>query len=276
MKIPCSVPILTLNCLPVLQRMLPLLVETFADVFIVDGNSTDGTQEFAQSLGVRVEKQFATDEPNQRITDFRTTRMFSWTLCKYDWLFVLDSDEVPTPELISLIGEIVQRDDQQVVHCFKRYPQLANGRVIRNTPFYSAHYVRLFSLRVGVTLADRKVHERFMWPAGLRQVLHPEAIICPEPDPAVLAKRARHYVELETAANVPPTWHYLFRWIVWYNARSFVGQLVRVIVTQLQNLFSGQPSLPWAYNFCFLAYRWWSARALWQAWRRERQSGRVL
>ena len=137
MKIPCSVPILTLNAKEHLKQCLPVLVENFEDVFIVDGNSTDGTQEYARSLSVRVEKQFDTNEPNQRIQDFRATRMKTWDMCRHDWLLVFDADEVLTTELLNLIRQIVTQDNRKQVHQVRRYPKLADGRVISHTPFYS-------------------------------------------------------------------------------------------------------------------------------------------
>ena len=54
MKIPCSVPILTLNAKAHLETLLPQVTALFDDVYILDGNSTDGTREYAASLGARV------------------------------------------------------------------------------------------------------------------------------------------------------------------------------------------------------------------------------
>jgi len=273
-KIQCSVPLLTLNSKQTLERALPMLAETFDDVFIVDGNSTDGTQEYARSLGVRVEKQFDTDEPNQRIKNFRETRMKSWTMCKYDWLFVLDADETPMSELIELIRRIVEGDDKRTVHLVMRHIQLPDGRIIRHSPFYASHYVRIFSLGSGVTLADRKVHERFLIPEGLRIAEHEEAIICPEPTAEGIRKRNLRYLELEAEQLTNTSRLYFWKWIVCFNVKSFIGQCVRVIRERITNLFRKEPSLPWAYNYVFLRYRFdslfWNARA----WYRKRRSER--
>lgn len=272
MKIPCSVPILTLNAKEYLKQCLPVLVENFEDVFIVDGNSTDGTQEYAQSLGVRVEKQFDTDEPNQRIQDFRVTRMKTWDMCRHDWLLVFDADEILTPELLNLIRRIVAQDNRKQVHQVRRYPKLADGRVIINTPFYSGYYVRLFARSSGVTLANRKVHERFVVPPGWETVDHEEAIICPEPEAGKLRQRSRKYIGLEMESLVAKDWPYFFRWIIWYNVRSFFGQLARVMRTDIQNRLTGQPALPWSYNLVFLEYRWLSVFHGARAWYKNRRA----
>ena len=272
MKILCSVPILTLNSKESLQRLLPLVNEVFEDVFIVDGNSTDGTRDYAKSLGVRVEYQFESREPNQKITDFREIRMKSWAMCKYDWLFVLDSDEVPTPELIQLIRELVEKNDKSVAHSVRRTMKLPSGVVITNSPFVGGYFVRFFAQSSGVTLANRKVHERFVIPSSISHVVHDEEIICPEPDPSALRKRCRHYIDCETDSMVNTSWSYLFKWVILYNVRSFFGQLARVFISQVQNVFAGKPSLPWSYNLVFLEYRLVSITKNAKAWWRNRRN----
>ncbi|MBP6945475.1 glycosyltransferase [Patescibacteria group bacterium] len=266
MKIPCSVPILTLNCCEKLQKTLPTLAELFDDVFLVDGNSTDGTQEYARSLGVRVEKQFDTDEPNQRITDFPKVRMASWDKSRCDWLLVLDADEVLTPACVDVIRACVAEDNRDEVHWVRRYPVLPDGLVVKNSPFYAAHYFRLFARSRGIRIADRLVHEKFLAPEGMRHVYHDAAILCPEPSPKVLAERSKRYAILEGKALQISTWYQLIRWIFWYNIKSFFGQLARVLKSDLWGRWRGEPVLPWSYNAVFLAYRVWSLEEGVRAW----------
>lgn len=270
MKIPCSVPILTLNCREKLAQTLPTLTDLFDDVFLVDGNSTDGTQEYAKSLGVRVEKQCDTDEPNQRITDFPKVRMASWEKSVHDWLLVLDADEILTPECVEMIRRVVTDDRRDEVHWVRRYPMLPDGRVIRNSPFYGAHYFRLFARSGGVRIAERLVHERFIAPEGLKHVYHDVVILCPEPSPTVLAERSQRYAVLEGKALKNFDGRQLVYWIIWYNLRSFLGQLIRVVIADARGRLKGDPVLPWAYNLVFLRYRWWSLREQGKAWWEKR------
>lgn len=272
MKIACSIPILTLNCREKLARALPVLVETFDDVYLVDGNSTDGTQEYARSLGVRVEKQFETDEPNQRITDFPKTRMASWEKARHDWLLVLDADEVLTPECVEMIRTVVANDNRNEVHWVRRYPVLPDGRIVRNSPFYGAHYLRLFARSKGVRIAERLVHEKFLVPHGLTHVHHDVVMLCPEPSPIALAERSKRYAVLEGKALKSSEWTHLVRWIFWYNLRSFLGQLIRVFIADIRGRLRGEPVLPWGYNQVFLLYRWWSLKEGALAWGRLRCS----
>jgi glycosyltransferase involved in cell wall biosynthesis len=266
MKIPCSVPILTLNVCERLRETLPTLTETFDDVFLVDGNSTDGTQAYARSLGVRVEKQVDTDEPNQRITDFPKARMESWKKCRYDWVLVLDADEIVTPELVGEIRQIIERDNRQEVHWIRRYPVLPSGQVIKNSPFYNTPYCRLFARSSGVRIADQLVHEKFLIPDTVRTVWHKEAILCPEPSPQALRERAKRYALLEGKSLKNARITLLVRWIIWYNLRSFFGQCLRVIRSEIVAWWREEPVLPWSYTRVFLLYRWWSLREGVRAW----------
>lgn len=266
MKIACSVPILTLNSREKLANTLPSLSRLFDDVFLVDGNSTDGTQDLAYSLGIRVEKQFDTNEPNKRITDFPKARMTSWERCQHDWLLVLDADEVLTPECIEMIREVVIRDNRDEVHWVRRYPVMPDGAVIKNSPFYNTHYFRLFARSRGIQIADRLVHERFLAPKGIRHVYHDEAILCPEPSPDAIAKRARHYAVLEGKAVKKFDWYTVWRWVIFYNIRSFFGQFLRVITSDVRGRLKSEPVLPWRYNLVFLRYRWWTMKESVGAW----------
>ncbi|MCR4278619.1 MAG: glycosyltransferase family 2 protein [bacterium] len=273
MKIPCSIPILSLNAKRQLEKSLPVLSEYFDDVFLIDGNSTDGTQEYARSLGIRVERQKNTEEPNIRITDFRATRIKSWQMCRYDWILVLDSDEFLTSDLIQVIRDIVECDNKSQTHLVRRHVQLLDGTVVDSSVFYSSYFVRLFARSSGVTLADRKVHERFIIPPHCTAVQHEEAIICPEPDPVMLRKRSHRYLALETETIPSPTWKYLWKWILWYNLRSFFGQLYRVVVVDVSCRFRGKKPLPWAYNCVFLEYRLLSIWYNIGAWFKKRNAG---
>jgi dTDP-4-amino-4,6-dideoxygalactose transaminase/glycosyltransferase involved in cell wall biosynthesis len=260
------VPILTLNSRAVLERVLPKLSALFDDVFLVDGNSTDGTQAYAASLGVRVERQFDTDLPNQRIDDFRAIRLKSWNLCKHDWVFVLDADECPTDEMLDVVRSAVEKNETNEIHAFRRHLQLPSGVIIRGSPFYSAHFVRLFARSSGITLANRKVHERFVWPVERRLINHEEAILCPEPSPDRIAERSRHYAALEAESLHNRSFRYLWRFIFWYNLRSFIGQCLRLGSHWIRARRTGEAALPWSYARVFLLYRWWSFRERVRAW----------
>ena len=254
MKIPCSVPVLTLNSKWSLQELLPLLIDSFEDVFIIDGNSTDGTQELAQSLGVRVEKQSASDEPNLRITHFADARLHSWALARFDWIYWIDADELPTPEQIQCVRELVARNVVPEVHRFIRLAQLPDGRVVRHALFYPEYTPRLFHRKSGATLVDRPVHEKFILPSGVRFVDHPETYLAKWSSPKQMWKRQRGYISMDTE-SIQPTWRMLLRWVYLYNLRSLLGQTYRMLRACIVGMIRGEVYLPWGYSYYFLLYR---------------------
>lgn len=269
MKIPCSVPILTLNRKWSLESLLPLVHEQFEDVFIIDGNSTDGTREFARSLGVRVENQFDDDRPNQRITHFARMRQRSWDMAKYDWIFWIDADELPTPELIQRVRLLVEENDPKTIHRFIRLAKLPDGRVVRHALFYPEYTPRLFHRTSGAHLVDRPVHEKFVVPDDVRSVDHPETYLALWVSPKEMWKRQRRYIDMDTE-SVPKTWRGLLRWVYLYNLRSFLGQTYRAVRASLRGLLRRETALPWSYNYYFLLYRILVTVKSTQAWWRGR------
>lgn len=273
-KIHCSVPILTLNCKKQLERLLPVVTPIFEDVFIMDGGSTDGTREYAASMGVRIEKQFDTDAPNQRITDFRAMRFRLWDACHCDWMFCLDADMEPTPEAIELVRKVVAENDTKTIHELHRYSELPDGRVVKCALYYPLVTTHLFARSSGLTLGDRAVHERPVIPPDARVIRHPESIIDPQPSAKEWRERQWRYLPLEAKSIQDTSWTYLFRWIIWYNIRSFLGQLLRAIRCSLTGLFTDQVSLPWSYNWIFLEYRLHSMVVNVKAWNQKRKERR--
>lgn len=256
-KIPCSVPLLTLNAKRHMEQLLPFLTSQIEDVFLVDGNSTDGTLDVARSFGVRVEKQKDTNLPNQRIADFTQVRLRSWEFARYPWMMYLDADEVPSPEMMESIRYIVHENDSLKAHRFRRLVRLPDGRVVQHAFFYpDQSVIRLFHGSSGITLTPgRKVHERFSVPQGVQIIDHPEIFTNEWPTPIAFRKKSQYYLSLETG-SIAPTWSALWRWVVWYNLRSFIGQTVRSIMVWFRGRSKGELVLPWSYTLTLLAYRW--------------------
>lgn len=256
MRVPCSVPILTLNAKHHLARLLPVLQAQFDDVFIVDGNSTDGTRAFAQEQGIRIEQQFDSTEPNLRITDFTEARLRSWSLARHDWIFLVDADELPTPALLERVRSLIAAGHTEAAHRFHRTVCLPSGREVTHAFFYPEHtMIRLFHRKSGTTLdPHRQVHERFVVPAHVRIVVQPEAFQHTWPEPHQFREKLHHYAALEYP-EPPQGLHGLFRWVLWYNVRSGAGQLVRAVQAWARARVTGGHALPWAYTRPFLRYR---------------------
>lgn len=79
-------------------------LSAFDDVVVYDNGSTDGTQALA--------KQYA----NVQLIEgdffgFGPTKKLAATYAKYDWVFSLDADEVPSAEFITKLKQLALNDD---------------------------------------------------------------------------------------------------------------------------------------------------------------------
>lgn len=163
-KIPCSVPILTLNSAKYLRRCLES-VKDFADVYLVDGNSTDETRAIAQEYGIPIYKQAETDEPNVRIADFTAVRKRALTFVKEDWILFLDSDEYLIAELVEEIRSTLVKapDSKKAWYIQKKY--CIGDRRFDFAFNYPNYYMRLYHRESGVRFKDGKiVHEQMHVP----------------------------------------------------------------------------------------------------------------
>jgi glycosyltransferase involved in cell wall biosynthesis len=253
-KIPCSVPILTLNCRASLEKLLPLLVETVEDVFIMDGNSTDGTQEYARSMGVRIEKQFDHDQPNARIENFSAMRERLWSKAKFDWLLLLDSDEEPTPAFLERVRKEVAFGDPKRAIRFYARAKLPDGRVVTQAFYYGNYYIRLFNRTAGLTLAAKEVHERFVVPPDVVEVDAEEMLVSPLPPSEVLAAKQKKYIALEVERAKGLSRANFLRWVVLYGLRSAFGQFLKSCVCWGRAAVRHETALPWAYVKVYAGY----------------------
>lgn len=162
--LPVSVGILTLNSAKDLPRTLQS-VAAFEDVYICDGNSTDGTQDIARQYGARIVRQVETDKPNQKITDFGATRTKCVNAAKYKWYFRLDSDEYLSTEAVEEIRAIVANPNPpcRVYKIPRKY--VWRGKIIDDTITYPNRQIRFFH-RDTVEGYTKITHERVVVKSG--------------------------------------------------------------------------------------------------------------
>ncbi|XLQ19828.1 MAG: glycosyltransferase family 2 protein [Candidatus Moraniibacteriota bacterium] len=133
------------------------------EIFVVDSFSTDKTVEIAESYGARVIQRKFTYHADQK----------NWAIpkSKYDWILVLDSDEVVTDELRDNIkkllnsGEGMNKYDGYEIarkHFFLKKFLRWGGR-------YPLYNVRLFKRTI--RYEDRNVHEHIILPKDKMQVV---------------------------------------------------------------------------------------------------------
>jgi glycosyltransferase involved in cell wall biosynthesis len=119
------------------------------EVIVVDCGSNDGTPELARAAGARVETRAWTGWIDQK--------NFAAGLAAHDWIFSLDADERPTPELAAEIRALVATEP---AHRGYRVPRVTFhlGRWIRTTDFYPDFQTRLYDRRAA-RWRGKYVHE---------------------------------------------------------------------------------------------------------------------
>lgn len=169
-KIPCSVPVLTLNSGKFLRRCLNSLVD-FADVFLVDGNSTDDTLKIAAEYNIPVYKQVETNAANVPVADFSAIRIRSVGLAKFDWVLLVDSDEFLDDNLADEIRQHLKSESAMkiVYNIQKKY--CIGDKKVEYAFNYPNYYPRLHNRKSGAGFKSGKVvHEQMFIPPDVRVV----------------------------------------------------------------------------------------------------------
>ena len=138
-RAPVSVCALVCNEEQELARCLASVAWADEIVVVVDAKSTDGSEAVARRLASRVERRaYAGDVLQKR---------FAVSLAQHDWVFVLDPDEVVTPELSAAMREALATDPTSGASPVAYQVNRATyhlGRWIRHGDFYPDWKLRLF------------------------------------------------------------------------------------------------------------------------------------
>lgn len=189
-KIPCSVEILTRNSAQTLGRCLES-VKDFAEIIILDGNSTDRTLEIAHKYGCRIYKQYDTGEPGVRIKDYAEVRNKGLRFAAYDWFLYIDSDEYLSEEAVEEIRSIISRPDPEAYVWWQPRKYVFRGEIIECATTYPNRQIRFFR-KSAVKEFRRPVHERIEIKKGER----------------VGCLKYYEYVPLESLAAMRSRWEY--------------------------------------------------------------------
>jgi glycosyltransferase involved in cell wall biosynthesis len=120
------------------EANLPRTLESvrWADeIIVVDSGSKDRTIEIAQSFGAQTSYHAFGGHGEQKNV--------ALDLCTSDWIFLLDADEVLTPELQREIQEVLAGEPEFDAYWIPRL-NLYFGRWIRHGGFYPDRKLRLF------------------------------------------------------------------------------------------------------------------------------------
>ncbi len=157
-----------------LPRCLASLKEV-GEVYLVDSNSSDSTARIAQSYGAKVVQfHYAGGWPKKRQWAMDTLPL------AYDWILLLDADEVLTPELSEEIRQAIQ--DPSINGYYIALEMYFLGRRLRHS---GASFWKLSLFRKGLgryecrlqdqdkSMADMEVHEHVVVDGTARRLGHP-------------------------------------------------------------------------------------------------------
>ena len=157
------------------------------EIIVLDSGSTDNTISVAESFGAKV---FV----NNDWPGFGIQRQIAQKYATCDWIFVVDADEIVTPELETSIRTFVSEEKQigivsRLSHCF--------GRFIRHSGWYPDRVARLYPRKLA-QYDSALVHEKLENPNNLpTKVLDGDLIHYPY-------KNLRHY--LTKSAQYAEAW----------------------------------------------------------------------
>lgn len=207
-----SVCILTRDSAAHIEAVLTA-VDSFPEVVILDSGSRDATLDIAAGHGnVAIHRH--------EFDGFGAMKNRAAALAANDWVFLLDSDEVPTS---ALAAEILALElDPALVYAVNRRNRF-RGRWIRGGGFWPDWTTRLYHRR-HARVSDRPVHEAVEHP-GLEVVRLGAPLDHYTYDSvADYRRKAAHYADLHAAAADGPPPSALTPWVqgVWAFLRDYV------------------------------------------------------
>ncbi len=145
-----SVVLITYNAQDTLELCLESVKDVAAEIILVDDHSTDKTLEIASKYSV---KSFT-----RKLESFGIQKQYAINHAQNDWIFLIDSDETATTELLNAVRQTVKRDASEAAWRVPR-KNLYFGKWLRHGGKYPDYQVRLFR-KSACRFSDDIVHER--------------------------------------------------------------------------------------------------------------------
>lgn len=145
-----SVVLLTHNSEKTLELCLESVKDAAQEIVLVDDCSSDRTLEIAARYGA---KTFT-----RRLESFGVQKQYAINQASNDWIFLIDSDETATSELLSLVKGMVSQNRSESAFKLPR-KNFYFGKWLKHGGKYPDYQVRLFR-KSACRFSDDIVHER--------------------------------------------------------------------------------------------------------------------
>lgn len=154
--IPASATIIVKNAERYLAQVLSALSQ-FDEILLLDNGSTDNTLTIAQQY------------PNitmvtHEFIGFGALKNLATEKAKYDWIFSIDSDEIPDQALLDDIRNAVLADKRDTIYTVNRLNHY-HGRQIKGCGWHPDILPRLYH-KQHTRFTNRRVHESLIIPEG--------------------------------------------------------------------------------------------------------------
>lgn len=147
-KIPLSIITLTLNNTRTLDGVLKSVVDWADELLVLDCGSTDGTEAIA--------RKYNANFIYRKFDSFGKQKAYAVSKAKYDWVFIVDSDEVVSDELREEILDAFHNPGYEGFMIPNTLVFL--GKPLRYGREHKMPHLRLFNRKHG-NYNDREIHE---------------------------------------------------------------------------------------------------------------------
>ncbi len=229
--IPVSTILLTRNSMASLARYFASM-QSIEDIIVLDGGSTDGTQELVRRQpNCRLYQQDKIFLDHQGyIKDFSGVRNQGYALARHPWILCIDADEEMSESLLAQIREIVAQAEPAIYYVRRRFT--LNGKMVVVLGGSTSDQVRLFH-RSCVTGCVRPVHERLdILPGSPRKYLDAD-IIVPLGTASSLRRKYDRYLAIEVMASDTIAFRRWFRWIFLRNIVAIMRRIMVIVAVRL-------------------------------------------
>ncbi|MDG1314066.1 MAG: glycosyltransferase family 2 protein [Flavobacteriaceae bacterium] len=148
-KIPLTVIIPVYNSEFYLDKLIKTIIDDVTEILICDSFSNDGTLEIAKSHNLKIVQKEYINSATQK----------NWAIpqASQDWVWIIDSDELPELELIEEIRVFIDSADSDIDMAFMRRKNLFWGTFMGKASAYPDYQSRLFRRDKG-KYQDKEVH----------------------------------------------------------------------------------------------------------------------